>query len=158
MHNYPDKSLLSPSPCEHIIHKPGKAISDASFACGGQLHKDPPTAIGSARQQKWSQGENVINLKAAAQTVRAKDKEGARKGTDDQLSPFCVSLHGTGDFSFTRPPQGQETKAVLWCVFSHCIFTWGQNCNDKTLLFVWFRTLVVKGQGMFYVGGYSPDA
>lgn len=55
----------------------------------------------------------MINLKAAAQSVRAKDKEGGRKGTDDQLSPFCVSLRRTGDFSFSRPPQGWETKAVL---------------------------------------------
>lgn len=91
--------------------------SDARFARGGQLHKDPPAAYGSGREQKWSQGENVINLKAAAQCVGAEDKERRRKRADDQLSPFRVSLHGAGAFSFTRPPQVRETKAAFWRVF-----------------------------------------
>lgn len=55
----------------------------------------------------------MINLKAAAQCVRAKDKERGRKRADDQLSPFCDSLHRAGACSVTRPTQVQETKAAF---------------------------------------------
>lgn len=51
-HKYLVKSLLSHFLQEHNIHEHGKVKSDASFACRGQMYKDPPTAFGPAREQK----------------------------------------------------------------------------------------------------------
>lgn len=65
----------------------------------------------------------MINLKAAAQSVRAKDKErgGGRK---ELMISFHHSVFPDTELklSYPRPPQGQETEAGFWCVFRflHC--------------------------------------
>lgn len=112
----------------------------------GQLHKDPPTAFGSAREQKWSQGENVINLKAAAQSVRAKDKGRGRK--KEQMISFHHSafLYTELELSFPVPRRDRRRRLLSdVCSGSHiAIFTWRQNGFEKTLLVLGSRSLVVK--------------
>lgn len=159
-HKYLVKSLLSHSLHEYNIDKHRKVKSDASFARGAQLFKDLPTAFGSARGEKWSQGENVINLKAAAQSIRAKDKERSRK--KNRWSAFTIRCFSTQDWSFLFPVPHRVRRQRLVSVvcLGSCIvvFTWGQSCFDKTLVVVWFGSLVVKGWGLFYDGGCLPDA
>lgn len=102
----------------------------------------------------------MINLKAAAQSVRAKDKERGRK--KNRWSAFTILWFETQDWIFLFPvPHRVKRQRLLpgvclgsWIV----VFTWGQNCFEKTLVVVWFRSLVVKARGMFYDDGCRADA
>lgn len=70
---------------------------------GGQRRTDHPNAFGLPRDLSRAQRpENVTDLRAAAQSARARDKEGERrKEHTDQLSLLFVSLHyGEQDWGF----------------------------------------------------------
>lgn len=74
------------------------------------------------QEQKWSQGENVINLKAAAHSVRAKDKERGRK--KNRWSAFTILCFSTQDWSFLFPVphrvRGQRLVSVV-CLGSRIV-------------------------------------
>lgn len=93
------------------------------------------------RERMWSTLRQL--LKASEQRT----KRGEEKRTDDQLSPFCVSLHRTGAFFSPSPTGSGDRGWFLLCVkvlalLSSCKV---QSCFDKTLVVVWFRSLLVKG-------------
>lgn len=138
------KTLLSPTAREHNLPKPGKVKSDASFARGGSTHthKDTPTAFGSARdhrQRMWSTLRQLLHRSKG-------QREGEKRRTDDQLSPFCVSF-------FSAVPHRDRRWRLLSDAYSG-----SRIAICRTIAGLGFRSFVLKAWGKFNFDGCLPDA
>lgn len=99
---------------ENKLVKTGQMKSNASFACRRQPQQDPPRAFGLTQERS----ENVVYLRAAVESVTAKDKRGRKNKRTDRsvFTALCLFTVRQAKLaiSFSVPPKAQDTKATLF--------------------------------------------